>query len=69
MSRYLSHDEIARMARRFVREHGQAATGLVRGKEEEAITEGNLHGAVICRRLVQEIESLLALEPTTAARH
>jgi hypothetical protein len=69
MSRYLSYDEITRMARRFVREHGQAAPGLVRGKEQEALTEGNLHGVIICRRLLGEIESLLALEPATSARH
>ena len=67
--RYVPDEEIAGLARRFIREHGPAATDLVTRREYEELGAGNVSGAGICRRLIREIEKLLTLEPVSLLKH
>jgi hypothetical protein len=68
-TRHVSDNEIAQLARRFVKQHGEAATNLVTQKEHEVLREGNVTGAGICRRLIREIDKLLTLEPASLLVH
>jgi hypothetical protein len=69
MIRHVSDHEITGLARRFIKEHGQAAPDLVATKEQEVLREGNVTGAGICRRLICEIQQLLTLEPVSLLKH
>jgi hypothetical protein len=67
--RYVADQELSQLARRFIKQHGQAAPGLVTMKEHEELVAGNVNGAGLCRRLVREIEKLLTLEPVSLLKH
>lgn len=66
---YVPDHEIVRLARDFVKQHGPTAVELVARKEREILGAGDIPGAGICRRLLREIERLLALEPASLLIH